>query len=371
MQARKISWIVSVVVAAVACPAGLAQGVPPPRPEWSSGFAADTPPAPPGAPALTAPSAFAAFAASPSPAPQRPAASTNSPLSGPQNSWALSPTPSAQLAPPQAQPQLLPPPAYAPPQAPPACAGCTAAPFTPYMLGDFVGTVANQFSDVKIAEGESPRPVDRVFYKFNYYNNLNKPRWADPTEPIHNVDLYRHTFGLETTFLDRRASLGLRIPFYTLDAEAKDVLFGVDPATGALVQVPRGTGLNTTHFGNVSAIGKLILCEDRETGSLVSGGITISMPTASSRLINLGQSTVAFIQPFFGFILNRGDFFVQGFSSITAPLVSAESIVLFTDVGVGYYAYRNAGGMLTAVVPTVEFHMANPLRQVDPDVEIF
>jgi hypothetical protein len=27
--------------------------------------------------------------------------------------------------------------------------------------------------------------------------------------------------------------------------------------------------------------------------------------------------------------------------------------------------------MLTAVVPTVEFHMANPLRQVHPDMPIF
>ena len=41
-------------------------------------------------------------------------------------------------------------------------------------------------------------------------------------EPIHNINLYRHTFGFEKTFLDQRVSLGLRIPFYSLDAEAKD-----------------------------------------------------------------------------------------------------------------------------------------------------
>src|SRR5437764_857672 len=59
----------------------------------------------------------------------------------------------------------------------PATAGDRPAPFTPFMLGDFVGPVANQFSDVKIAEGESPRPTDRVFIKFNYYDNLSKNRW--------------------------------------------------------------------------------------------------------------------------------------------------------------------------------------------------
>src|SRR5262249_9336595 len=46
-------------------------------------------------------------------------------------------------------------------QAPCAAPG---QPLTPYMLGDFAGPVANLFSDIKIAEGESPRPIDRVFY---------------------------------------------------------------------------------------------------------------------------------------------------------------------------------------------------------------
>src|SRR5262249_25806114 len=38
-------------------------------------------------------------------------------------------------------------------------------PFTPVMLGDFVGFVTNQFGDTKIAESESPQPLDRVFYR--------------------------------------------------------------------------------------------------------------------------------------------------------------------------------------------------------------
>src|SRR4051812_22350891 len=45
---------------------------------------------------------------------------------------------------------------------PPAveCQGCQPVPFTPFMLGDFVGPVGNLFTNFKIAEGESPRPVD-------------------------------------------------------------------------------------------------------------------------------------------------------------------------------------------------------------------
>ena len=74
-----------------------------------------------------------------------------------------------------------------------------------------------------------------------------------------------------------------------------------------------------------------------------------------------------------GFIFNSGDLYFQGFSSITLPLASPESIVLFTDLGVGYYLYRASAssGWLTAVAPTAEIHVANPLRSPDPTVDIF
>lgn len=85
---------------------------------------------------------------------------------------------------------------------------------------------------MKIAEGESPRPVSRAFYKFNYYNNLDESRWRDPTEPIHNVDLCRHVFGFEPAFLDNSVSLGVRVPFYTLDAEGKDFVTLPGPGRG-------------------------------------------------------------------------------------------------------------------------------------------
>jgi hypothetical protein len=286
--------------------------------------------------------------------------------------------------------------------------------FVPYMLGDFASPVANMFSDVKIAEGESPRPVDRVFAKFNYYNNLAKDQWTDPTQPIHNVNLYRYTVGMEKTFFDQSMSVGLRIPFYTLDAEAKE--FVVVPATNPKVinqlkqnlqnelgaglannpilgqfvnqlvspllapsagkpamVVPGGPAINTTQFGNISAIIKGVVWEDRDTGSLISGGVTMSLPTASSKLINPGQSVLAYVQPYAGFILRDGKLFAQGFSSITMPIAHAESDVLFNDVGVGYDLYRSdaRSSFLTAVTPTLEVHVTTPLHQADPSVNNF
>lgn len=244
--------------------------------------------------------------------------------------------------------------------------------FTPYMLGDFVGIVANLFSDVKIAEGESPRPIDRVFYKFNYYNNLEPTRFRQPTEEIERADLYRNVFGFEKTFLNRQISVGVRVPFNTIAVETREA-FLVPLPGGAAAAVPGSGDFTATHLGNVSAIAKGILWEDRETGSLLSAGATLSIPTASTQKINPGQSTLSFVQPFVGFILSRGDLFVQGFTSVTAPVARPQSIVFFGDVGVGYYLYRDVSGsrLLTAVAPTFEVHVASPLRQADPAVSLF
>jgi hypothetical protein len=240
------------------------------------------------------------------------------------------------------------------------------------MFGDFIGPVANLFSDVKIAENESPRPVDRVYYRFNYFNNVNKSRWDDPAEPIHSVDVFQHVVGFEKTFLNEMISVGVRLPFYAMNAEAKE--FRVDSGPdGEPVAVPGGPGFDTTHFSNMAAIFKVVLCEDRQTGSLFSAGTIVSMPTASSRKLNFGMSSLAYLAPFGGFIWQQGDLFVHGFSSLTLPVVRAESIVLFNDVGVGYYVYRDESpsSLVSAIVPTLELHLTNPLRQPDPNVRLF
>lgn len=232
------------------------------------------------------------------------------------------------------------------------------------MLGDYAGFVANGFSDLKIAEGESPLPLDRVFYRVNYFNNLSKYRWEDPTEPIHNVALFRQVFGFEKTFLDSRVSIGVRIPFNTLDAQAKDTVLLPAPGGGSVV-APGGPGFASTQFGNVTAILKVPVWEDRGTGSVFSAGAALTFPTASSTLLSPGVSTASHFQPYGAFILRRGDAFVQGFTSIVLPIVRVESILLFVDLGAGYYVYRSDAGrrFLTAVAPTFEVHVTDPLRQ--------
>jgi hypothetical protein len=47
--------------------------------------------------------------------------------------------------------------------------------------------------------------------------------------------------------------------------------------------------------------------------------------------------------------------------------------MLFTDLGVGYYVYRasDQSSLLTALAPTMEIHIADPLRRADPNVNVF
>jgi hypothetical protein len=241
------------------------------------------------------------------------------------------------------------------------------------MLGDFVGPVANLFTQFKIAEGESPRPVDRAFVKYNYYNNIDKSRWVDPTEPIHNVSMNMYTVGMEKTFMDGAASIGVRVPFYTLNGEAKDFHVGPDPTTGVIGLLPGGPALDDNEIGNLIAIAKLVLWEDRPSGSLLSAGVVVSIPTASTQQLDPGLSTLMYMQPFSGFILTSGDLFVQGFSSMTLPVARPESIVSFNDVGVGYYIFRDGSGSRTvsAVAPTVEVHYTAPIRQPDGRTALF
>ncbi|HYV36549.1 MAG TPA: hypothetical protein VE988_12630 [Gemmataceae bacterium] len=242
------------------------------------------------------------------------------------------------------------------------CNNCACEHFTPYMLGDFIGPIGSLFCDIKVSEGNSPRPVDRFFFDANYYNNIFADRWKDPAETLKHVDYLRYVFGFEKTFLDGRASVTLRIPFFTIDARASDYGLSVGEKD-----------FTSTDLGNISAIFKMVLMEDKSTGSLLSAGATITVPTEATRLMDPGQATLAYVAPFVGYILERGNFFLQGFTSMTLPVARPESILLFNDIGVGYFAYRNDSGwgMVRSIAPTFEVHVLTPLRQADPQQDEF
>lgn len=203
----------------------------------------------------------------------------------------------------------------------------------------------------KIAENESPAPEDRVYLDFNYYDNVGAAVSRRFGLDLRDINVYRETFGVEKTFLDGNASVGLRLPLNTLGADSNTPGFG-------------GTD---TAVGDLTAILKFALLRDVESGSVLSAGLAVTMPTGPG---HFGTSPLpvrrdTFLQPYVGYLFGRDRLFLQGFLAVDVPTDSADATLLFNDVGVGYYLYRNPQGdrLLTGVAPTVELHVNDPLNR--------
>ena len=244
------------------------------------------------------------------------------------------------------------------------------APFAPAFFGDLVGYSGNRVvtdphgntsmvrvpllarsGGYKVAEYESPRPVNRVFYAFNYYNDVNQA--VNPGLP--GIGLYRHTIGFEKTFLDGDASFGMRLPF---------------------VRVSGTNGADENRFSDLSLIFKYALYNDRTTGDVLSGGLVLTVPTGGGITIDYpnpqtgvvdGSNPATFysviFQPFAGWVRNVNDrLYLHGFHSFAVPTDARDVTLLFNDVGIGYWLYRNqADRFVQAVIPTLEFHLNTPL----------
>jgi hypothetical protein len=297
----------------------------------------------------------------------------------------LPPAPQPQPQPePQPQPQPAPAEAFA--QAPPAGTGGAAESFVPNMLGDALGLFQQRFNtsssssttssstsssgrttltpisySKKIAEGESPGPQSRVFFEFNGYQNVDRSLFSREPLLFHNVSYFRYTFGGEKTFGDGDMSVGVRIPINSVDASASPDALTI-PTTGFPLGTPPGN-FSMAAIGDVSLIFKYVLCRDTATGSLLSAGLDLSFPTGqvSASGVNPEIDSNLIVQPYLGYILKRGDFFLQGFSSIALRTVRTDAMIWFNDVGVGYFVYRSREGALTGVAPTLELHSNVPL----------
>src|SRR6185312_6391323 len=110
----------------------------------------------------------------------------------------------------------------------------------------------------------------------------------------------------EKTFDSGRASFGLVLPI--------DTLFASSTIQGNFAK-PGGTSTST---GDMSIFTKFIVRQDPKTGSLISAGMVVTPPTgpktfAGANYISSIHTTT--IQPYIGYILRRGRFYVHGFSA--------------------------------------------------------
>jgi hypothetical protein len=196
-------------------------------------------------------------------------------------------------------------------------------------------------SAFKIAEDESPRPTDRVYVTYNYYNNVDRLLQGIPGT---NANLNREVIGFEKTFLSGDASFGMRLPF---------------------LQMEGSQDFGDSHVDDLSMILKYAFINNRETGNVFSGGLVLTAPTGEGLHID-GQSTIhsTVFQPFLGFIYHVDrKLYLQGFSSVAAPTDSRDVTIWFNSLAAGYHLYRTdePDARLRGVVPVVEFHVNTPL----------
>jgi hypothetical protein len=204
-----------------------------------------------------------------------------------------------------------------------------------------INEVPTERGPIKIAENESPMPTDRVFGTYNFFSHTFGS----------GIDANRYMIGFEKTFFDGSMSLGLRAPAVQLNG-------GMD---------------NATNMGDLSFIFKYMFCQDCYSGSLLSGGMLITAPTGPEYTSFDGESGhgVTF-QPYLGWVLNNGYYYLQGFSSVQLPLDRRDVFEVFNDVGLGYYAYLDCSAViLDYIVPTVEIHANNPLNHRDRRAGVF
>lgn len=239
------------------------------------------------------------------------------------------------------------------PHAPPApTPGHPPIPPLPTEHGRNVTAVVPWARGFKIADNMSPRPMDRIFFTFDYFNNLGGQYNAHFGNNIRNQQVFQEMFGFEKTFWKGKASVGVRLPLNTLTADS--------PYSGI--------GGSSTALGNMTFFTKFVLWEDAK-GDLVSTGAAITVPNGPSAFAGapyaVGIRDVQ-LQKYIGYIYNWNKWFVQGFESIDVPTSSQDVTMLYSDVGLGYYLYKNTdpNSIITYIAPMFETHVNLPLNHV-------
>jgi hypothetical protein len=207
----------------------------------------------------------------------------------------------------------------------------------------------------KIADDGSARPMDRIYFDFNFFSDLFAASNLRLGTDIHNLNLYRESLGLEKTFLNGTASLGLHLPLNTVTMESPF------------------PNLNGTHTapGDLTVFGKYAFWADQENDNWLTGGLAVTFPTGPSAIGGIDALTIThstIFQPYVAALWNLGNFYLQGFFSVDTPTDSRDVTLLYSDLGLGYFLYRSFdwSRFLTALAPTVEVHSSNPVNHRGP-----
>lgn len=259
-----------------------------------------------------------------------------------------------------------------------ASATTTATNTVPVVQQRSVVSFAFASGALKVADNESPRPQDRVFFTYNYFGLLRAPGFQPSTGtivtqsttgtpqlntttvtattfanlPPVSANLHREVFGIEKTFLDGNASIELRLPL--------------------LQQYANIDAFSAQAVGDFTILGKYALINNLDTGNVFSFGLAITTPTGPAAQTSDGNIHSTWLQPFVGYIVNRDRFFLHAFHAIAVPTDARDVTMLFNDVGLNFWLYRTYDERaLRFIVPMVEAHVTTPLNHRDMTGPVF
>jgi hypothetical protein len=219
---------------------------------------------------------------------------------------------------------------------------------------------------IKIAENGSPEPRDRLFFSYNYFNDV----------AAGFGDVSRYLLGIERTFLHGAMSWEIRLPM-------AGTVSGDQSLTAGRVD-------RNYELGNALVGVKAILWETATT--LYAAGMAVGLPTADDSRLVRGTDPILVIDnravqlvPYGAMIwqpLER--WFLQGFLQVdvaangnpVAGDATGQSLpqigkfqdtpLLFADVAASYLLYDcPADCGLTRIVPSAELHYSTTLRDAD------
>jgi hypothetical protein len=220
-------------------------------------------------------------------------------------------------------------------------------------------------SSIMLTENDKAMPMDRVFFYYNYYHNAIEA--FEMGTPIGAQSIDQYTIGFEKTFRDGLWSAEVRFPLWQIPSFTSSE-FATDSGD----------------IGNLAVILKRLLIQTDTTA--VAAGLGIGTPTGSD---THGQGVASdyeirndavHLSPFIGMLsMPNEHMFYQGFLQVDVatnddPVVFGgqelgklhEQTMLFVDLSLGYWLYRNPRGCpITGVAPVLEYHYASTLQDAD------
>jgi hypothetical protein len=221
----------------------------------------------------------------------------------------------------------------------------------------------------KVSTNNNPLPRDRFIYDFDYLDEAQLTAAG--------VDMHRHQFGFEKTFLGGWTSVAVRAPF----ASTLDTDISLDDAVG-------GTQATNTEFGNLQIDLKGLLLRGSDFN--LSSGLGISLPTANDvrvreangdTFLRVANDTVV-LKPFLAALWTPNSrFFAQSWMQFTFdtqgnPVYVGEDLLvgrmndattMAFDTQLGYWLIspQESTGRLRGLAPFAELHYNTSVTDTD------